>query len=222
MPAWHPAANSLQANAPANLLAHRIANRYRKPKNNTMNIEIRPLDKDIKDDYLYFFDNIVFKENPDRSICYCYDYHFLGDVASCTREMSRSAVINLINKHELTGYLAFDGDKPIGWCNANYRWNYQRLLRDYDLVGNSDDKVCSIVCFLIHPDYRRQGIAQKILETIIIDYSNKDCDYIEAYPRKGTLTSEGNFKGPLELYHRFDFKIEKEYDNYYTMRRKLK
>jgi ribosomal protein S18 acetylase RimI-like enzyme len=187
-----------------------------------MDIEIRPLTKDLKDDYLLFFDNIVFVENPDRSKCYCYDYHFLGDVATCTREISRSAVINLINENKLTGYLVFDNDKPIGWCNANNRLNYQRLLRDYDLIDSPDDKVCSIVCFLIHPDYRRQGIAQKILEKIIKDYSNKDFDYIEAYPRKGELSSEGNFKGPLELYKRFDFKINKEYEDYYVVRKKIK
>ena len=40
-----------------------------------------------------------------------------------------------------------ENDKPIGWCNANNRLNYQRLLKDYDYIDNPDDKVCSIVCF---------------------------------------------------------------------------
>ena len=186
-----------------------------------MKIEIRPLTKDLLEDYLSFFDNIVFEQNPDRSKCYCYDYHFLGDVETCTREMSRSAVIDLIKENKLRGYLAFDSVKPIGWCNINNRSNYQRLVRDYDVVDNPEDMVCSIVCFLIHPDYRRQGIAQKILEKIIKDYSKKDYDYFEAYPRKGDLSSEGNFKGPLELYNRFDFKINKEHSTYYVMRRSI-
>lgn len=187
-----------------------------------MDFIIKPLTKDLKNDYLYFFDNIIFEENPDRHKCYCYDYHFLGDVETCTRETSRSSVIDLINEGKLTGYLVFDKDKPIGWCNANNRSNYQRLLRDFDLVDNPDDVVCSIVCFLIHPDYRRQGIAQKILEKIIEDYSNKDCDYLEAYPRKKALSNEGNFKGPLKLYKRFNFEIHKEQDYYYVMRKKIK
>ena len=190
-------------------------------KTNKMNFEIKPLTKDLKDAYLFFFDNIVFEENPDRAKCYCYDYHFLGDVETCTREMSRSAVSDLIDENKLRGYLVFDEDKPIGWCNVNHRGNYQRFLRDYDVIGNPDDKVCSIVCFLIHVDYRRQGIARKILENIIKDYSNNNYDYIEAYPRKGDLSSEGSFKGPLELYKSYDFEIEKEYDYYYTVRKKL-
>ena len=186
-----------------------------------MNIDIKPLTEDLKDDYLFFFDNIIFEENPDRAKCYCYDYHFLGDVETCTRETSRAAVINLIKENTLRGYLVFDNGKPIGWCNANNRLNYSRLLRDYDYVDNPDDKVCSIVCFLIHPDYRRQGIAQKILEKIILDYSNTDYDYFEAYPKKEGLSCEGNFKGPLELYKRCGFKINKEYNNYYVMRKEI-
>ena len=78
------------------------------------------------------------------------------------------------------------------------------------------------MCFLIHPDYRRQGIARKMLEKIIKDYSNTDYDYLEAYPKKRELSCEGNFKGPLELYKRYDFRINKEYDNYYVMRKELK
>ncbi len=186
-----------------------------------MEIAIRPLTKELKDDYLFFFDNIIFKENPDRLKCYCYDYHFTGDVESCTREMSRSSVIHLINENKLTGYLAFDNGIPIGWCNANNRLNYQRLLKDYDYIDNPDDKVCSIVCFLIHPDYRRKGVAQQILDRVISDYSNSDFDYFEAYPKKDELSCEGNFKGPLELFKRYDFKINKEYDNYYVVRKKI-
>ena len=186
-----------------------------------MDIEIRPLTKDLKDDYLSLFDNMIHKENPEWSKCYCNDYHFLGDFGTCSRDISRSLIINRINENELQGYLVFENDKPIGWCNANNRLNYQRLLRDYDLIDNPNDKVCSVVCFLIHPDYRRQGISQKILEKIITDYSNTDYDYIESYPKKGE-SSAGNFKGPLKLYKRNDFKIHKEYDEYYVMRKKLK
>ncbi|MBK8946633.1 MAG: GNAT family N-acetyltransferase [Ignavibacteriae bacterium] len=186
-----------------------------------MNIEIRPLTKDLKDQYLFLFDNMIHKENPEWSKCYCNDYHFLGNVETCTRELSRTLIINRINDDELQGYLAFENDKPIGWCNANNRSNYQRLLRDYDLIDNPDDKVYSVVCFLIHPDYRRQGITQKILEKIITEHSNTDYDYIEAYPKKGE-TSNSNFNGPLELFKRNDFKIHKEHDAYYVMRKKLK
>lgn len=186
-----------------------------------MNFEIRPLTKDLKEDYVAFFDNMTFQDNPDRLKCYCYDYHFIGDVEACTREQSRSSVLHLVSENMLRGYLVYDNDKSVGWCNANNRMSYQRLLKDYDYVDDVFEKVCSIVCFLIHPDYRRQGIASQLLKRIIEDYSTRGYDFFEAYPRKAELSSEGNFKGPLELYKRFNFEIHKEYDNHYVVRRKI-
>lgn len=186
-----------------------------------MAIEIKPLNQDLKDAYLNFFDTIIFEENPDRAKCYCYDYHFTGDVETCSKATSRAAVAKLIDENKLTGYLAFKKDKPIGWCNVNNRSNYQRLLKDYDYIDNPADNVYSIVCFTVMPDYRRQGIAQQILERIIMDLSTSDFDYFEAYPKKSELSCEGNFKGPLELYRRYDFKIVKEYDDYYVVRKSI-
>ena len=186
-----------------------------------MNVEIKPLTKALRDDYLLLFDNMIHKENPEWSKCYCNDYHFLGDVETCTRAMSREMIIDRIDENELQGYLVFKDDVAIGWSNVNNRSNYQRLLRDYDLVDNPDDKVCSVVCFIIHPNFRRQGLSQKILERIIADYSNTEYDYLEAYPKKGESTAR-NFNGPVEIYKRNNFEVYKEYESYYVMRRRLK
>jgi len=186
-----------------------------------MNIEIKLFSKELKQDYLFLFDNMIHKENPDWAKCYCNDYHFLGDVETCTRDMSRVMIIDRIDKNELRGYLVYSSGKVIGWCNVNSRSNYQRLLRDYNLMVKPEEKVCSVVCFLIHPDYRRQGLAQKILNKIIVDYSDSEYDYLESYPKKGE-TSTSNFNGPMELYLKNDFAVYKEYDKYFVMRKKLK
>jgi len=187
-----------------------------------MDISIKPLSADLLNDYLYFFDNIVFTENPGWSRCYCYSFHFIGTDDQWNKDENRSSVIKLIKENKMSGYLAYHDNKAIGWCNVNNRLNYQRLLKYYDLVDNPDDKACSIVCFVISPEFRRKGVAQKILEQIIIDYTTLDYDYLEAYPGKGKLSCEKHYKGPLSLFEKFDFKIEKEYDDYYVARKKLK
>lgn len=186
-----------------------------------MSITIKPLSPEILNDYLYFFDHITFQENPDWSKCYCYSFHFTGTDDQWIKEKNRETVIEMINNGELTGYLAFSGDKPVGWCNVNNRLNYQRLMTYYDLIDNPNDKVCSIVCFLIHPDFRRHGIAQKLLSKIIENYSKKDFDYIESYPGKGHYSCEGHYRGPFELYQKNGFTIHKEKDDYYIMRKEL-
>jgi ribosomal protein S18 acetylase RimI-like enzyme len=187
-----------------------------------MHLLIKKLTADLLNDFLFFFDNIVFTENPHWSKCYCYSFHFTGTDEQWNKEENRASVIKLIEENKMTGYLAYHDDKPVGWCNVNNRNNYQRLLKYYDLVDNPHDKVSSIVCFVINPDVRRQGIAQKILEQIIIDCSSQDYDYLEAYPGKGKLSSEKHYKGPLTMYEKYNFKIIKEYPDYYVVRKYLR
>jgi ribosomal protein S18 acetylase RimI-like enzyme len=186
-----------------------------------MDILIRRLTPELVNDFLFFFDNIVFTENPHWSACYCYSFHFTGPDDQWKREENRSAVINLITEDKMSGYLAYSDNKPVGWCNANNRNNYQRLLKYYDLVDNPADVACSLVCFLISPEWRRNGISEKLVEQIYADYSMLGYDYIEAYPGKGKLSSEGHYKGPLSLYEKLNFKIVKEYEKYYVVRKMI-
>lgn len=187
-----------------------------------MDITVKPLTPDLLDDYLFFFDNMVFTENPDWSKCYCYSFHFIGADEQWNKKENRESVVRLICEDKMKGYLAYFNEIPIGWCNANNRNNYQRLKKIYEIDDKSNEKICSIVCFLISPEFRRKGIAKILLDKIIIDYSHKDYDYLEAYSVKGDLSCEKNYKGPLSLYEKNNFRIIKEFDNYYVVRRELK
>jgi hypothetical protein len=89
-------------------------------KRDGMNIDIKPLDVDTLQDFLYFFDNMVFEEHPDWSVCYCYSFHFVGTGMEWNNgEKNRSSVIELIESKHMRGYLAYQDRTPIGWCNAN-------------------------------------------------------------------------------------------------------
>jgi len=186
-----------------------------------MDIIVKPLIPDLLYDYLFFFDHMVFAEHPDWSKCYCYSFHFTGPDEQWNKKENRTAVIKLIKEDKMRGYLAYSNNKPIGWCNANNRNNYQRLRRIYELDDDTKENICSIVCFLISPEFRRKGIAKMLLERIIEDYSFNNYDYIEAYPMKNELSCEKNYKGPLSLYKRNNFRIVKAYDNYNVVRREL-
>ena len=41
-----------------------------------MEIKIKSLEPELIDDFLYFFDNVAFTDNPDWSVCYCHFHHF--------------------------------------------------------------------------------------------------------------------------------------------------
>ena len=70
------------------------------------------------------------------------------------------------------------------------------------------------LCFLIHPDYRRKGIARQLLHRIISDYSALDYERIEAYPGKGVRSSERNYMGPLELNLENGFQVVRELNDH--------
>jgi GNAT superfamily N-acetyltransferase len=84
----------------------------------------------------------------------------------------------MIREGRMKGYLAYSDLNTVGWCNANDRQNYERLIKVYDLDHEPEKKVCSIVCFLVSPDHRRKGIARAMLERVISDYTSMNYDYL--------------------------------------------
>lgn len=177
-----------------------------------MNLTIKSLTPELLDDFLYFFDNIKFSENPHWSKCYCYSFHFTGTNEEWTKDRNRAAASDFIKKKKMKGYIAYDDEKPVGWCNVNKRENFQRLKKIYDFDTYSEEKTGSIVCFLISPEYRGKGIATKILQRIISDYKKAGYHNLEAYPGKGNLSNESQYKGPLAMYKKNGFRIIKELD----------
>ena len=43
-----------------------------------MSVIIKSLGPELTDDFLYFFDNLAFSDNPEWAGCYCHFYHFKG------------------------------------------------------------------------------------------------------------------------------------------------
>jgi GNAT superfamily N-acetyltransferase len=186
-----------------------------------MNVEIRPLSSDLLGDYFTLFDGVKFCDHPDWSACYCYSFHFTGTSEQWNKESNKTSVEKLVKSGQMKGYLAYHEKNPIGWCNTNNRLNYQRLHKLYDLVDPGNETICSIVCFLIHQDYRRKGVARKLLERIISDYSNAGYTMIEAYSEISDLTSEGQYKGPMALYMDLGFEAVKTFETYTLVRKFL-
>lgn len=186
-----------------------------------MKLEIRPLSPELKEDYLSFFDQIKFVEHPHWADCYCYSFHFTGKSEEWLRERNRSCVSGMIDEGSMKGYLAYSDDKAVAWCNVNNRLNYQLLTNTYELVDPDHDKICSIVCFLVHPEYRRLGILQQLLDRIIEDYTSLEYEYIEAYPHSGELSEEKLYRGPLDLLTRNGFERVKKFEEYILVRKRL-
>ncbi|MBN1802529.1 MAG: GNAT family N-acetyltransferase [Candidatus Lokiarchaeota archaeon] len=189
-----------------------------------MDITIKPLKPELLEDFLYFFDSIAFTDNPDWAKCYCHFYHFNGspkEWVKTTAQVNRKASIELILSEKMHGYLAYSDINPIGWCNVNFKENFSKSILGKEIIDHSEGKIASIVCFIIAPHHRKQGIARKLLKTACYDFKSKNFDFIEAYPRKGKLTEALHYHGPLSLYKSEGFFIYKDFEKYLIVRKSL-
>ena len=187
-----------------------------------MATKIEPLTPGLVDDFLCFFDHIAFADNPDWGSCYCYFFHVSeADWEKSTKEENREGAKQLILAGKMHGYLAYADSQPVGWCNANDKSSYQRLLNEKELWDSEEGKVGAIVCFIIAPDQRRKGIARQLLQGVCSGFEGQGYDYVEAYPRRGELSAAEQYHGPLFMYTEEGFVVHKDCGDYDIVRKRL-
>src|SRR3712207_716032 len=104
--------------------------------------EVRPLTPERLADFLAYFDQDAFMDNPEWSSCYCFYYHFSGSSqewnarAAAENRADKSA---LIERGEARGYLAYADGKPVGWCHAAPRPTLPGLDRSPELRSENPD-----------------------------------------------------------------------------------
>ncbi|MFX1387677.1 MAG: GNAT family N-acetyltransferase [Promethearchaeota archaeon] len=189
-----------------------------------MGINIKPLTPDLVDDFLFYFDNVAFSDNPNWATCYCHFYHFNGtnkQFFKRTAEENRNSSKKLILSGKMNGLIAFQDDKPVGWCNVNSKENFAKIPYKGKVV-DSEKKIASIICFVIAPGHRKQGIARKLLQYACSYLKKNKYELVEVYPRKGEKLSDAHsYRGPVSLYTSEGFSVYKEFKDYYVMHKKL-
>ena len=90
---------------------------------------------------------------------------------------------------EPQGILAISEGKAIGWCAFSPRSEYRRLENSRILKPIDDTKVWSIVCFFIHPKFRRKGVQKFLIKESIVQAKNCGASILEAYPHELTNKS---------------------------------
>jgi len=49
----------------------------------------------------------------------------ISEFSNGVKATIRNYAVQMLTKGQIQGYLAFDGDTPVGWCNANDKAAYQ-------------------------------------------------------------------------------------------------
>ncbi len=147
--------------------------------------------------------------------CFCRYWHFGGGKNDWlargferpheNRDEQRAKVE--VGSDEAKGLVAFEdeggveGEVAVGWMKLAPRAALAKLRRQGAYRGldlGSDDGVWSVGCFLVHPEYRRRGVARALLEAADAHVRAWGGRAIEAYPHRAgyALRDEEAWMGP--------------------------
>lgn len=178
-----------------------------------MNFLIKPLTHELILDYLDFFDNRAFTDGNPNGPCYCtspnQDKNTIKRMVSefkinGVKETIRKYAVEMLNADKIQGYLAFDGNTTIGWCNAADIESYEGFVPRFALEKNCC-KTISIVCFEIAPEYRGMGIASAFIDRICADAKIKGYAAVEGYAKMNSNLNAYDYHGPIRLYEKAGF-----------------
>lgn len=104
------------------------------------------------------------------------DYDALG------KDERRAAIANRFRSDSPPGLMAYDEERPIGWCSIAPRAEFPRLETSRVLKAVDDQPVWSITCFYIAPAYRKQGVSVTLLRSASDFVRDHGGSVIEGYP----------------------------------------
>lgn len=176
-------------------------------------IVIRPLTSELNADYLDFFDHRAFTDDNPNGPCYCTSPNqeegqikmMVSEFKSFgVKETLRKYAAEMLDRNMIHGYLAYDGDQSIGWCNAADIESYAGFVPTFarDITCG---KTISIVCFEIAPEYRGMGIASAFIDRICTDAKLNGYTAVEGYANTSDQRNDFDFQGPYRLYQKAGF-----------------
>lgn len=118
--------------------------------------------------------------------CWCMFYRRSGqpDVPKgMTRaNANRIALKELVETDKPPGLIGYRGKTPVGWVSLGPREDYAKLQRSQVMKPVDDQKVWSIICFVVPTEFRNQGVAHELLRAAIVYAKKQGARLLEAYP----------------------------------------
>lgn len=187
-------------------------------------VSVRALAPGLAEDFLDFFDHEGFADNPAWGGCYCMAQHFDGPNEVWMKQRAadnRAAIRQRILEGTTSGALAYAEGRVIGWCNAGPRAHRKGLLRYPGVIQGPDEGVGAIVCYVISPWYRQQGLTRRLLDGALDLMRGQSLTVAEAYPFHRDAPYGVNFLGKVEMYRAAGFEQVREAGPVRVMRKGL-
>jgi GNAT superfamily N-acetyltransferase len=176
-------------------------------------IEFRDLSTETASDLVAFFEGAAFTDNAHWASCYCYFYNFTGkgeEWPARTGAANREAKTALVREGRAHGVLAYEDGEVVGWCHAaphaELPLTWQQPETE-ELAGRR--RTADVVCFVVPPDRRRQGLATALLAAAEDSMRRLGMTELRGFPlpqpagAKDELSADArNYHGTLSMFRR--------------------
>jgi Acetyltransferases len=139
--------------------------------------------------------------------CWCMYYRRSGARGPLPRgtthaQANRAELKALVDASEPPGLLAYRGKVPVGWISLGPREQFARLQRSPVMKAVDNRPVWSIICFVVRPEYRGQGVAHALLRGAIAYARKHGAKLLEAYPvdKSGLSNDDSMWFGAKSMY----------------------
>jgi GNAT superfamily N-acetyltransferase len=122
---------------------------------------------------------------------------------------NRASLERIVKAGEQHAVLAFADGQPVGWCSFGPRAAFPRLETVRAFRREWTPETWAVVCFYIHPRWRRKGVAGRLLEAAAARAFELGAREIEGYPvesKTGALPAAFAYTGVPRLFEAAGFR----------------
>jgi ribosomal protein S18 acetylase RimI-like enzyme len=118
--------------------------------------------------------------------CWCMYYRESGKTpvapGQSPAEARKQALHALAVRQPPPGLIAYARGQPVGWVSLGPRPDFMKLRRSPVMKPVDEQPVWSVICFVVPPAYRHQGVATALLRGAIRFAAERGATLLEAYP----------------------------------------
>lgn len=142
--------------------------------------------------------------------CWCLSHRLqsreIDELGGGSREQ---AMRRLCDGGHPPGVVTYRDGEPVGWCNIGPRAEITRLSRSRLIRPVDDLPVWSIVCVVVRPGHRGQGVTAPLLEGAVAYAASRGAPAVEAHPvdPPGRMDLTMAFVGTKPMFERAGFRV---------------
>jgi len=147
---------------------------------------------------------VVGTKRPDAGGCWCMSYR-----DSRVSNPERPVYMRKECESEPgPGVLAYVDGEVAGWCSVAPRSTYRRLMNSRTIPFLDERDAWSIVCFVVRPGYRGQGLMHRLLAGAVEHAAAHGAEVLEGYPAEtggARIDQISGYVGTVELFETAGF-----------------